>query len=81
MRLAVVVLRVHDDDQVAEDAERPDQRAGGDGHLESARVEQLLHQVPVGHRETLVQVGDALRTGESRSVRTGQSGAGEVRLG
>ena len=60
VQLAVVVLGVHDDHEVAADAERPAQGPGYHDHLNGSRVKQRFDDLPVGAAQSFVEVGDSL---------------------
>ena len=68
VQLAVVVLRVHDDDQVGLDGEGPGQGPGRHHHLDGSGVEETLYQSLVPGAEALVHVGHALAQGLAQSL-------------
>ena len=85
VRLAVVRLRVDDDDEVRGDRRRPGEAARRHQHLDGARREQLLDERAVRLAQALVQVADAVgerlaqrlcRPTEGATVNKGEGGRG-----
>lgn len=61
VQMAVVVLSVHDDNQVRVDVQREAQTSSYNSYLDGSWIEQLLDDSPVVCAEAFVHVCDALR--------------------
>ena len=60
MSSAIVELRIHDNDKVGTDVDSPAEVPGDDHHLHRSRREQLLNNLLLKIRESLVEVTNAI---------------------